>query len=97
MIQRRELEQILRFVAKRWIDMPSDPDNKAMNSLPSNFWMNSVGGKTANGGYWVTTILYLENEADANAFKDVLLRWQARGMQGDHNQGTDLIQLGKKK
>ena len=97
MIQRQELEQIMRFVAKRWTDLTEDPDNKVMSTLPSNFWMNSVGGKTANKGYWVTTLFYTENEADANAFKDVLLRWQAKGTQGDQNHGPDLIQIGKKK
>ena len=91
------MEQIMSFVAKRSLDMTKDPDNKALKTLPSDFWMNSVGGKTANGGYWVTTLFYTENEADANAFKDVLLRWQAKGMHGGHDRGPDLIQIGKKK
>ena len=73
-----------------------DPDNKALKTLPSDFWMNAVGGKTANGGYWVTTLFYTENQADADAFKDVLLRWQSRGMQKNENHGPDLIQIGKK-
>ena len=85
------------FVAKRWMDITKDPDSKVLKTLPSDFWMNSVGGKTANGGYWVTTLFYTENEADANAFKDVLLRWQSKGMQGNQGQGPDLIQIGKKK
>ena len=85
------------FVAKRWMDITKDSDSKVLKTLPSDFWMNSVGGKTANGGYWVTTLFYTENEADANAFKDVLLRWQAKGMQGNQGQGPDLIQIGKKK
>lgn len=97
MIQRQELEQIMSFVAKRWVDLTKDPSSRAMETLPSSFWMNSVGGKTANKGYWVTTLFYTENEADANAFKDVLLRWQAKGMQGDRGHGSDLIQIGKKK
>ncbi|MCY4490599.1 MAG: hypothetical protein OXC46_03940 [Thaumarchaeota archaeon] len=96
MIQRQELEQIMSFVAKRWLDLSRDPDNKALKTLPSDFWMNSVGGKTANGGYWVTTLFYTENQADADAFKDVLLRWQSRGMQKNENHGPDLIQIGKK-
>lgn len=87
----------MSFVAKRWMDMTKDHDSKAMKTLPSDFWMNSVGGKTANGGYWVTTLFYTENPADANAFKDVLLRWQAKGMQGNQGNGPDLIQIGKKK
>ena len=97
MIQRKELEQIMSFVAKRWLDMSGDPASKAMETLPSSFWMNSVGGKTANGGYWVTTLFYTENQADANAFKEVLLRWQAKGAQGGRDGGPDLIQIGKRK
>jgi hypothetical protein len=37
--------------------------------------------------------MYTENEADANAFKEVLLRWQSKGMQ--NTPATDLIQLKK--
>jgi hypothetical protein len=37
--------------------------------------------------------MYTEEEADANAFKEVLLRWQAKGMQNTPN--TDLIQIKK--
>jgi hypothetical protein len=40
-------------------------------------------------------LMYTENEGDAEVFKDVLLKWQAKGMQG--NQSPDLIQIGKKK
>ena len=94
MIQREELEQILYFVSKRWIDITKEPNNKAMETLPSNFWMNSVGGK-AGKGRWVTALMYTENEADANAFKEVLLRWQTKGM--EKTQAPDLIQIGKKK
>lgn len=49
MIQKEELEHILNFVANRWIDITKDPNNKAMETLPSNFWMNSVGGKVEKG------------------------------------------------
>jgi hypothetical protein len=92
MIKKLELEQILQFVSKRWIDISRDPENKAMKTLPSNFWMNSVGGK-AGKGRWVTMLMYTEEEADANAFKEVLLRWQSKGMQ---NKGSpDLIQIKK--
>ena len=94
MIQREELEQILYFVSKRWINITKEPNNKAMETLPSNFWMNSVGGKAGNGR-WVTALMYTENEADANAFKEVLLRWQAKGM--EKTDAPDLIQIGKKK
>ena len=93
MIDRHGLEEILHFVSKRWIDVMRDPDNKAMKSLPTNFWMNSVGGK-AGKGRWVTTLMYTENEDDANSLKEVLLRWQAKGLQSQ--PGSDLIQIGKK-
>jgi len=93
MIEKQGLEQILNFVANRWIEVSKDPENKAMKTLPSNFWMNSVGG-TAGNGKWVTVLMYTENEADANAFREVLLRWQAKGTQS--NQSPDLIQIGKK-
>ena len=94
MIQKDEMVQILEFVSKRWREISKDPDNKAMQTLPSNFWMNSVGG-TAGKGRWVTMLMYTENEMDAQMFKEVLLKWQAKGMQG--NQSPDLIQIGKKK
>jgi hypothetical protein len=94
MIQREELEHILNFVANRWLDITKDPNNKVMETLPSDFWMNSVGGK-AGKGRWVTALMYTENEADANAFKEVLLRWQTKGIQ--KNKAPDLIQIGKKK
>ena len=94
MIQREELEYILNFVAKRWVDITKDPNNKVMETLPNNFWMNSVGGK-AGKRRWITALMYTENESDANAFKEVLLRWQTKGM--EKNQSPDLIQIGKKK
>ncbi len=94
MIQKEELEQILNFVSKRWIEITKDPENKALQTLPSNFWMNSIGGQ-AGKGRWVTMLMYTENEADAEVFKGVLLNWQAKGMEG--NQSPDLIQIGKKK
>ncbi len=92
MISREEFEQILQFVSKRWIDISRDPENKAMKTLPSNFWMNSIGGK-AGKGRWVTMLMYTENEADANAFKEVLLRWQTKGMQ--NTPASDLIRIKK--
>ena len=92
MISKEELGQILQFVSKRWTDISREPDNKIMQTLPSNFWMNSVGGK-AGKGRWLTVLMYTEEEADANAFKEVLLRWQSKGMQNTSN--TDLIQIKK--
>jgi hypothetical protein len=97
MIQKEELDQILNFVASRWNVTVQEPNNKAMESLPNDFWMNSIGGKTAKGGFWVTTIMYTENEADAAGFKEVLLRWQNKGNDKNKEKGPDLIQIGKKK
>ena len=92
MIDRQGLEQILHFVSKRWIDITREPDNKAMKTLPTNFWMNSIGGK-AGQGRWVTMLMYTENEEDANSLKEVLLRWQAKGLQD--KPSSDLIQIGR--
>ena len=92
MIDRQGLTEILNFVSNRWIEVSKDPENKAMKTLPSNFWMNSVGGK-AGQGRWVTMLMYTENAADAEAFKEVLLRWQAKGMQ--KTPSSDLIQIKK--
>ncbi len=97
MIQKEELKQILNFVGNRWIETTKDPENKAFDGLPSDFWMNSVGGKTAKNGYWITSLMYTENEADAASFKEVMLRWQAKGNDKDRDKGPDLIQIGKKK
>ena len=96
MIETEKLEQILNFVGSRWIEVSKDRNNKVFENLPSDFWMNSVGGKTANGGFWVTSLMYTENEADAAAFREVLLRWQAKGSTKE-DKGPDLIQIGKKK
>lgn len=91
MIDKEGLDQILTFVSKRWMDMSRDPNNKALQNLPASFWMNSVGGK-AGKGRWITMLLYTENEDDANALKEVLLRWQAKGK----SSTTDLIQIKRK-
>ena len=42
--------------------------------------MNSIGGP-AGKGRLITTILYTENEDEANQFKNVLLRWQSKPQQ----------------
>ena len=94
MIKKEELAQIMQFVSQRWSDIAKDPNNKVMQTLPNDFWMNSVGGK-AGKGRWVTMLMYTENEDDANAFKEVLLRWQSKGMQ--KQPSPDLIQIGKRK
>ena len=93
MLQRGELEQILKFVANHWSEMPRDPNNKAMQGVPSDFWMNSIGGK-AGKGYWVTTLMYTEKENDAKMLKDVLMKWQAKGM--EKTEAPDLIKIKKK-
>ena len=51
MIQKEELDKILNFVASRWNATVQEPNNKAMEVLPNDFWMNSIGGKTAKGGF----------------------------------------------
>jgi len=72
MLEKNELNQILAFISKRWTDLSRDPDNKALKTLPSDFWMNSLGGPAGSNGRWVTTIMYTENEDDANKFKEVV-------------------------
>jgi hypothetical protein len=91
MIDRDGLNQILSFVSKRWTDLSRDSSNKALQNLPADFWMNSVGGKAGNG-HWITMLMYTENENDANALKEVLLRWQSKGK----SSTTDLIQINRK-
>ncbi len=91
MLSKDGLIQVMQFVSKRWTDMSRNPDNKAMDMLPGDFWMNSVGGK-AGTGRWVTAIMYTESEEDAEAFKAVLQRWQAKGMKDQ--DAPDLIQIG---
>ncbi|HSD04715.1 MAG TPA: hypothetical protein VLB45_03065 [Nitrosopumilaceae archaeon] len=91
MIGKEELDRILLFVAKRWTDMSRDPKNKAFESLPSGFWMNSVGG-SAGPGKWITMLMYTEDESEAASFKEVLLRWQSKHAE----KPSDLIQINKK-
>jgi len=51
--------------------------------------MNSLGGP-AGEGRWVTTLMYTENEDDANKFKDVLIRWQSKPQQP---KSPNLVQI----
>lgn len=105
MIEKDDLGKVMNFVASRWAAESRDPDSKLMSDLPNDFWMNSVGGKTANGGFWVTTLMYTESEADAAAFREVLLRWQSRGNSKNGagaaaagagaSSGPDLIKISK--
>ena len=94
MLEKSELNEILAFVAKRWTDLSRDPNNKAVKTLPDTFWMNSLGGPAGNGR-WVTTLMYTENEGEANRFKDVLIRWQSMQQQSKQQQSKspDLIQI----
>jgi hypothetical protein len=59
--------------------------------------MNSTGGP-AGKGRWITTLMYTENETDANNFKEVLLRWQTKAQQTESHQSkpSDLIQINRK-
>jgi len=93
MIDKEQLNQILAFVAKRWTDLSRDPDNKAVKTLPDNFWMNSVGGP-AGKGRWITTLMYTEDATEANQFKEVLMRWQTKPRQP---KSPDLIQINQTK
>ena len=102
MIEKDDLGKVMSFVASRWAAESRDPDSKLMSDLPNDFWMNSVGGKTANGGFWITTLMYTESEADAAAFREVLLRWQSRGnnkngagAETGASSGPNLIKISK--
>ena len=89
MIQKSEMAQIMRFVSDRWTEIARNHGSSIMANLPDTFWMNSVGGR-AGGGHWVTMLMYTESKEDAEAFKEVLLRWQSKG-----TKKNDLIQIGK--
>jgi uncharacterized protein YeaC (DUF1315 family) len=95
MIQKDELDQILHFVSKRWVDLSRDQANKAFDNMPTNFWMNAIGG-TAGTGRWITTIMYTEDQSEAESFKEVLIRWQSKHNLARQNSSIDLIQIGKK-
>lgn len=91
MLSKEDLAQVMQFVSQRWAEISQSPESKVMSTLPSGFWMNSVGGK-AGTGRWITTLMYTESDEDAEAFKAVLQRWQAKGMQ--EQDSPDLIQIG---
>lgn len=84
----------MQFISRHWTDVAGDPDSRPMQGLPDSFWMNSIGGK-AGKGFWVTTLMYTEDESYANTFKDILMKWQSKGM--EKTKTPDLIQIGKKK
>ena len=89
MIDKNELNQILAFVSKKWTDLSRDPDSRALKSLPSNFWMNSLGGP-AGKGRWVTTIMYTENEDEANQFLSLIHISEPTRLQP---KSPDLVQI----
>ena len=100
-LDREGAGRIIDVVARRWSEIAGDPSNKAFSSLPGQFWMNAAGGR-AGGGKWVTVLMYTENDADADAFRAVLQRWQARGsgaggqgrgQEGSGSAAPDLIQI----
>ncbi len=95
MIDKDDLNDILHFVSKRWVDMSRDPRNKAFENLPTKFWMNSMGGK-AGIGRWITTLLYTEDEDEAELFKEILISWQSKHNNIEHKDHLDLIQIDKK-
>ena len=95
MISKEELDQILHFVSKRWIDMSRDPNHKVFATLPTDFWMNSMGGSAGNGR-WITMLMYTEDQAEAESFKEVLLRWQSKHNTSKHDDSQNFIQIGKK-
>ncbi|ABK76909.1 hypothetical protein CENSYa_0267 [Cenarchaeum symbiosum A] len=94
MLDRSGLDQILEVVSKRWMDLAKDPENKALQSLPNDFWMNAAGGR-AGMGKWVTVVMYTENEADAETFRSVLQKWQAKGNQERTEGAPDVLKMGK--
>ena len=90
MIDKEDLNKVLHFVSKRWMGMSRDPQNKAIESLPTNFWMNSIGGEAGNVG-WVTTLMYTEDKSKLNPSKKFCYG-------GDQNMqsSSDIIQINKK-
>ena len=90
MIDKSELDLILSYTIEYWNNLRNDPENEAVKILPSKFWMKSLGGPVGNKdkhkGRWGTTLMYTEDDGLAQAFKEVLMRWQSKGQQ----QGIDL-------
>ncbi|NDB32821.1 MAG: hypothetical protein EB163_05485 [Nitrososphaeria archaeon] len=96
MIDKGNLDQILNFVSQRWLELSKDPKNKVFANLPSNFWMNSAGGKAGEKGHWITMLVYTENDSDAASLKEVMLRWQAKGSAPPQPPVPDLINIKRK-
>lgn len=96
MLDKQGLDQILRVVSERWMRISNDPEGRELSNLPSEFWMNAAGGR-AGKGKWVTALLYTENDSDAEAFRQVMQQWQARGRSRSRDATPDLIQIGGRK
>ena len=102
MIDKPELDLILSYIIEYWNNLRNDPENEAMKLLPSKFWMKSLGGPVGKNekqkGRWITTLMYTENDEMADAFKEVLMRWQAKGQQQSVELPTkspDLIKINR--
>ncbi len=102
MIEKEELDLILSYLIEYWNNLRNDSENEAIKALPSKFWMKSLGGPVGNKekqkGRWVTTLMYTEDEGLADAFKEVLMRWQSKGQQQNVELPTkppDLIKINR--
>jgi len=101
MIDKDEIAQVLQFVSEYWDRLKDDSENDALKILPSKFWMKSLGGPVGDiqnpKGRWITTLMYTEDPAMDQAFKEVLTRWQTKGQQSSTSLPTkspDLIKIG---
>ena len=101
MIDKDEIAQVLQFVSEYWDRLKDDSENEALKILPSKFWMKSLGGPVGDvqnpKGRWITTLMYTEDPAMDQAFKEVLTRWQTKGQQSSTSLPTkspDLIKIG---
>ena len=92
MIDKDEIAQVLQFVSEYWDRLKDDSENDALKILPSKFWMKSLGGPVGDvqnpKGRWITTLMYTEDPAMDQAFKEVLTRWQTKGQQSSTSLPT---------
>ena len=102
MIDKPELDMILSYIIEYWNNLRDDSENEAIKILPSKFWMKSLGGPVGNKekqkGRWITTLMYTEDDGLAQAFKEVLMRCQAKGQQQRLDLPTkspDLIKINR--
>jgi len=104
MIDKDEIAHVLQIVSEYWDRLKDDSENDALKILPSKFWMKSLGGPVGDvqspKGRWITTLMYTEDPAMDQAFKEVLTRWQTKGQQSPTSLPTkspDLIKIGSGK